>query len=105
MALNPRKICTKTRCNRIMAQKACTRPIYQLRAYLRGSNHKVTAGEPIEGTLVYPVGEHRVDISYKIDGYPVRIYTLNLGQPWCGIESDLLAFVACAANWFSLVVT
>jgi 5-methylcytosine-specific restriction enzyme subunit McrC len=68
--------------------------LYQLLAYLRGSNQKVTAGQSIEGILVYPVGEQSVDLRYTIDGYPVRIYTLNLGQPWYGIEADLLELVA-----------
>ena len=40
--------------------------------------------------LVYPVGERQVDLSYTIDGYPVRIYTLNLAQPWFQIEKDCL---------------
>jgi len=44
--------------------------------------------------LIYPVGEESVDLSYRIDYYHVRIYTLNLGQPWFRIEADLLGLVA-----------
>jgi 5-methylcytosine-specific restriction enzyme subunit McrC len=68
--------------------------LYQLLAYLRACDQKVSTGQSIEGMLVYPVGVQCVDLSYIIDGYPVRIYTLNLGQPWYRIESDLLALVA-----------
>jgi hypothetical protein len=39
-------------------------------------------------------GEQNVDLRYTIDGYPVAIYTLNLGQPWFQIEKDLLNPVA-----------
>lgn len=68
--------------------------LYQLLAYLRGSNQRVAAGQSVEGVLLYPVGEQCVDLSYTIDGYPVRIYTLNLAQPWYRIESDLLNLLA-----------
>jgi 5-methylcytosine-specific restriction enzyme subunit McrC len=67
--------------------------LYQLLAYLRGSNQEASAGRSIEGVLLYPVGEQCADLSYIIDGYPVRVYTLNLGQPWCGIEADLLGLL------------
>jgi hypothetical protein len=39
---------------------------------------------------VYPVGEQCIDLSYTIEGYPVRIYTLNLAQSTNSIEADLL---------------
>jgi len=67
--------------------------LYQLLAYLRGTQDTDT-GRSVEGMLVYPVGEQHLDLSYTIDGYPVRIYTLNLGQPWFQIEEDLLTLVA-----------
>jgi 5-methylcytosine-specific restriction enzyme subunit McrC len=72
--------------------------LYQLVAYLRGSNQKASSGKSIEGILVYPVGEQSVDLSFKIDEYPVRIYTVNLGQPWYGIEADLLTLIAAVAK-------
>ena len=68
--------------------------LYQLLAYLRGSSQGTPGVQSVEGMLVYPVGEQSVDLSYTIDGYPVRIYTLNLGQPWFRIEADLLRLVA-----------
>jgi 5-methylcytosine-specific restriction enzyme subunit McrC len=71
-----------------------SRNLYQLLAYLRGSSREIPEGQRVEGMLVYPVGEQCVDLSYKIDGFPVRIFTLNLGQPWFQIEADLLRLVA-----------
>jgi hypothetical protein len=67
-------------------------------AYLRGSAQNAPAGQSIEGVLVYPVGEQCIDLGYVIDGYPVRIYTLNLGQPTHAIEADLLSLLTVNAN-------
>jgi hypothetical protein len=64
------------------------------RRYLRGSSLESPAGQLVEGMLVYPVGTESVDLRYRIDNYHVRIYTLNLGQPWFRIEADLLGLVA-----------
>jgi 5-methylcytosine-specific restriction enzyme subunit McrC len=72
--------------------------LYQLLAYLRSSSQKASPGQSIEGILLYPVGEQCVDLNYTIDGYPIRIYTLNLGQPWNRIEADLLALVSAGGT-------
>jgi 5-methylcytosine-specific restriction enzyme subunit McrC len=64
--------------------------LYQLMAYLRGSSHNTPASQSVEGILLYPVGEQCIDLRYVIDNYPVRIYTLNLGQPTHAIEANLL---------------
>jgi 5-methylcytosine-specific restriction enzyme subunit McrC len=68
--------------------------LYQLIAYLRGSDQKLAHGASIEGILVYPVGEQCADFSYNIDGYPVKIFTLNLAQPWHCIEADLIRLIS-----------
>ena len=68
--------------------------LYQLLAYLRGSGRNLSAGHRIEGILLYPVGQQSVDLQYTIDGYPVRIYTLNLAQPVERIEAELLHLLA-----------
>lgn len=67
--------------------------LYQLMAYLRGTDSKPQSHRAIEGILVYPVGMQAAELSYTIDGYPIRIYTLNLGQHWRDIEQDLLKLV------------
>jgi 5-methylcytosine-specific restriction enzyme subunit McrC len=71
--------------------------LYQLMAYLRGTAASTTA-QTLEGMLVYPVGEQSVDLRLNIDGYPIRIYTLNLAQPWNSIESDLLSLIGISAR-------
>jgi 5-methylcytosine-specific restriction enzyme subunit McrC len=43
--------------------------------------------------LIYPVGDSTVDAAYEIDGFPIRIYTLNLAQDWAFIEADLLKLI------------
>ena len=72
--------------------------LYQLMAYLRGSSQNAPMGQSIEGILIYPVGEQCIDLSYVIDSYPVRIYTLNLGQPTHAIEGDLLNLLSVKSN-------
>ena len=68
--------------------------LYQLLAYLKGSSHDVSVGHSIEGILVYPAGERFVDLDYAIDGFPVKICTIDLGQPTTlGIETDLLGLL------------
>lgn len=71
------------------AKKAHSENLYQLLAYLRAENAASVQPRP-EGLLVYPVGDNTVDASFTIDGYPVRLYTLNLNQAWQQIERDLI---------------
>lgn len=69
--------------------KAHSENLYQLVAYLRAEGFAESSITP-EGILIYPVGDNSVDASFVIDGYPVRLYTLNLNQGWRNIERDLL---------------
>jgi len=71
------------------AKKAHSDNLYQLLAYLRAESASTKLVRP-EGILIYPVGDSEVDELYVIDGYPIRLYTLNLNQSWKEIESDLL---------------
>jgi 5-methylcytosine-specific restriction enzyme subunit McrC len=66
-----------------------SRHLYQLLAYLRAMSFKYP-DRVIDGMLVYPVGDSTADLRYHIDGYAVRIYTLNLNQNWNAVEADLL---------------
>jgi len=78
-------------------EKAHSGNLYQLTAYLRSEarNHDLIVPE---GILIYPVGDSRVDASFTIDGYPVRLYTLNLDQHWRNIERDLLQLVSAPGS-------
>ena len=71
------------------ARKAHSGNLYQMLAYLRAESASGRNARP-EGILIYPAGDSEVDESYLIDGYRVRLYTLNLNQNWSLIEGDLL---------------
>jgi 5-methylcytosine-specific restriction enzyme subunit McrC len=77
--------------------KAHSGNLYQLTAYLRAEGDMQTSIRP-EGILIYPVGDNSVDASFVIDGYPVRLFTLNLSQDWRNIECDLLQLISKLAN-------
>ena len=65
--------------------------LYQLYAYLQ--NQRPTPGQALEGVLLYPANAQAVDLRYMLGGYPVRVVTLNLHQPWPSIATDLLRLV------------
>lgn len=68
--------------------------LYQLLAYLR--NHSADADQTIEGLLLYPASSASgvLKLDYQLEGYRVRVRTLNLDQPWSQIHQDLLGIVA-----------
>ncbi|WP_400192579.1 hypothetical protein [Hymenobacter sp. B81] len=66
--------------------------LYQLYAYLQ--NQPPVAGRPLEGLLLYPAATHEADLRYTLGGFPVRVVTLDLNQPWPRIAAALLALVA-----------
>jgi 5-methylcytosine-specific restriction enzyme subunit McrC len=70
-------------------KKAHSENLYQLLAYLRAEEACNPDLVP-EGMLIYPVAENSIDTSFVIDGYPVRLFTLNLNQRWEAIEMELL---------------
>lgn len=75
------------------AMKARSENLYHLLAYLRAEWFRSPVITP-EGILIYPVGDNAVDSSFTIDGYPIRLFTLNLNQHWKKIEDDLLCLIA-----------
>ena len=67
--------------------------LYQMYAYLRN----MQAANPdlnTEGMLLYPVAASAPTLEYELDGFRVRVRSLNLDQPWEEIHRDLLALVA-----------
>jgi 5-methylcytosine-specific restriction enzyme subunit McrC len=75
------------------AKKAHSENLYQLLAYLRAESSRNSAIKP-EGMLIYPVAENAFSASFTIDGYPIRLFTLDLNQHWEQIEKDLLSLLA-----------
>jgi 5-methylcytosine-specific restriction enzyme subunit McrC len=63
--------------------------LYQLNAYLQNSGFR----EPtrvFEGVLLYPsVKSKGIHAKFRLLGKDVKIESINLDQPWQGIESDL----------------
>jgi 5-methylcytosine-specific restriction enzyme subunit McrC len=65
--------------------------LYQLFAYLK--NLPIPAETTLDGLLIYPMANRRLDLMYTLHGHRIRIYTLDLGQHWRMIRRDLLALV------------
>lgn len=77
-------------------KKAHSENLYQLLAYLRAEHAARPLHRP-KGLLIYPVGDSVIDANFRIEGFPIRLFTLNLAKPWPEIESDLLALIASAS--------
>jgi 5-methylcytosine-specific restriction enzyme subunit McrC len=73
--------------------------LYQLMAYLH-SAQKRWPGQLCEGILLYPVAASSVNLRYTIEGYPVRIWTLDLAQPWPEVRKALLELIRHPASEF-----
>lgn len=71
--------------------------LYQLHAYLTNLEAAPWPDSIAEGILLYPVVESRVDLLFRIRGHVVRVYAVNLAQPWEAIEEELLSLVECPA--------
>jgi 5-methylcytosine-specific restriction enzyme subunit McrC len=66
--------------------------LYQLLAHL--SNIDLQAGEKVEGMLLYPVVADKLRLKYeRLQGFTVRICTVNLAQDWREISAELLELV------------
>ena len=65
--------------------------LYQLLAYLRNREATVPAAARHDGILLYPTVDQRVDISVCLEGFNIRAMTIDLGQHWKQIRTDLLA--------------
>ena len=74
------------------AAKAHSENLYQLLAYLRAESSRNFSIRP-EGMLIYPVAENAFSASFTIDGYPIKLFTLDLNQHWGKIEKDLLSLI------------
>lgn len=74
--------------------------LYQLLAYLR--NQSAAPGQTVEGLLLYPVSDHTppLRLEYQLDGFRVRVRTLDLRAPWSQISQELLRAVANPAMKF-----
>jgi 5-methylcytosine-specific restriction enzyme subunit McrC len=67
--------------------------LYQLFAYLRGMARKGFDPGDVEGLLLYPQVDVALQEMYRIDGHPVRVWTIDLSRDWQDIHDDLLALI------------
>ncbi|MCB1098777.1 MAG: 5-methylcytosine-specific restriction endonuclease system specificity protein McrC [Verrucomicrobiae bacterium] len=66
--------------------------LYQLYAYLRNARRQ-PGWENAEGILLYPVTTTPFDHKVVIDGYSVRVTSIDLAQPWQEIHNSLLRVI------------
>jgi 5-methylcytosine-specific restriction enzyme subunit McrC len=66
--------------------------IYQLFSYLRNQAAK-DGWQSARGMLLYPTVGEVFDETVSLQGHRVRFASINLGQPWQGIATDLLSIV------------
>jgi len=67
--------------------------LYQLFAYLKNVALKTEHDSEVEGLLIYPLTTRPIELTVRIQGHRVRVYTLNLNQHWPQIHADLLALL------------
>jgi 5-methylcytosine-specific restriction enzyme subunit McrC len=67
--------------------------LYQLYTYL--CHAKTQFGwSNVEGVLLYPTVNDRVNYQFRIDSFPIEIRTIDLNQDWQKIELDLLGIIS-----------
>lgn len=74
------------------AAKLRSAHLYQLGAYL--SHLRRTPGPPLKGVLLYAQVERPLALRYRLDGCEVEVHSLDLAQPWSGIDRDLREMIA-----------
>jgi 5-methylcytosine-specific restriction enzyme subunit McrC len=66
--------------------------LYQLFSYLKNAERREGL-DKVEGILIYPTVNKKVNVQYVLQKHPVRVTTLSLNQPWRMIASDLKAII------------
>jgi 5-methylcytosine-specific restriction enzyme subunit McrC len=84
--------------SRFFVDKLRSGHLYQLCAYLRNLEQQAEPDRRAEGILLYPTAGIALDQSYILHGHRVRVKTLDLNQPWPGIERDMLTLLQPVAD-------
>ena len=79
--------------HRFFSDKLRSSHLYQLCAYLRNLGGNAVPGRNADGILLYPTAGVAFDQSYRLQGHRVRVKTLDLNQPWTGIDKEMLALL------------
>lgn len=67
--------------------------LYQLFAYVKNARMKGPNYEGAEGMLLYPTVAIELDETFSVQGHRLHACTIDLGQPWADIRSDLLQLI------------
>jgi 5-methylcytosine-specific restriction enzyme subunit McrC len=67
--------------------------LYQLNAYLGAWAAQYPTGPRPEGMLLYPTVQDHVDLKLELNGYPLRVATVNLDQEWGRIGEELSGLI------------
>ncbi len=68
--------------------------LYQLYAYVSNLAIREDKQRAVEGILVYPTVNREVDLEYEIQGYRMRVVTVDLNLHWSGIRSHLTSLIS-----------
>lgn len=83
------KFYKKALSTRYEREKVHSGHLYQLTAYLR--NASIEPGwENVTGQLLYPAVKHHLDLSFKLNSFPIKVSSIDLDQQWQKIEDQLL---------------
>ncbi|MFK7906401.1 MAG: hypothetical protein AB8B69_14820, partial [Chitinophagales bacterium] len=70
--------------------KARSAHLYQIFAYLLNSEDGSELNDCSEGILLYPEVKERIRLGYFYRKHRIRVCTVDLNQPWEGIQKELL---------------
>lgn len=67
--------------------------LYQLGAYLRNAS-AMPDWENVTGQLLYPAVGQKLDLNFKINGFRIKVTSVDLDQHWQTIEEQLLETIS-----------
>jgi 5-methylcytosine-specific restriction enzyme subunit McrC len=67
--------------------------LYQIFSYLKNLEKRGGTDAKAEGLLLYPTASKEADLSFRVQGHPVRVSTLDLSRDWSEIRQNLLGLL------------
>ena len=67
--------------------------LFQILAYLRNREATEAPGPKHEGILLYPTVDVPLVVDIRLEGFSIRARSINLGQDWRKIHSDMLDLI------------
>jgi 5-methylcytosine-specific restriction enzyme subunit McrC len=68
--------------------------LYQIFAYLRNLDIREGGRRKVEGVLLYPTVSRALELEYIVQGYRIRVLTLDLDADWRQISHQMLGILA-----------